>query len=253
MSTTQGLRRFLEIIPGFTSWGIIILMVALSIWRPVLCAALIIIFDFYWVIRTAYLTTLLIMARRKLFNQKDKDWLADCEVLGPKKDWQRLYHLIIFPVYKEGAGILSSSLEALKECHYPKEKMIVVVSFEERDSQCKEKAKILEKEFKASFLGYLSTFHPDRLPAEARAKGANATWAAKHAKEFLSTKLIPYEDVIISCFDADTCVDREYFGCLTFHFLTSPKPHQACYQPIPVYNNNIWYAPSFARLVEISA
>ncbi|MCX5703718.1 MAG: hypothetical protein NT066_04420, partial [Candidatus Omnitrophica bacterium] len=90
-------------------------------------------------------------------------------------------------------------------------------------------------------------------PGEARTKGANATWAAKKATEFLKTKCIVYEDVIVSCFDADTCVGKEYFGCLAYHFLTSPKPHQASYQPMPVYNNNIWQAPSFARLVEISA
>ncbi|MDP2905540.1 MAG: hypothetical protein Q8O22_04480, partial [Candidatus Omnitrophota bacterium] len=35
-------------------------------------------------------------------------------------------------------------------------------------------------------------------------------------------------------------------------FMTSPNPHRASYQPIPVYNNNIWQAPSFARVVEIS-
>jgi hypothetical protein len=58
---------------------------------------------------------------------------------------------------------------------------------------------------------------------------------------------------VISCFDADTCVDKEYFGCLSYHFLTSEKRHQASYQPMPVYNNNIWQAPSFARLVEISS
>jgi len=253
MSKTQGLKRFLEILPGFISWGIIIFIIIFSFWHPVLCATAIIIFDFYWLIRTGYLTTLLIMAHRKLFYEKDKDWLADCQGLSPQKDWQNIYHLILFPVYKEGLEILRPSLECLRQSHYPKEKMIVVMSFEERHIPSRETAKILEKEFKNTFFGYLSTFHPDGLADEARAKGANATWAAKQAKEFLSAKLIAYEDVIVSCFDADTCVDKEYFGCLTYHFLTSPKPHQASYQPIPVYNNNIWYAPSFARLVEISA
>lgn len=253
MNKTRGFKRCLEIIPGFISWGVIIFMVVLSVWQPVLCATLIIIFDFYWIIRTAYLTTLLIMAHRKLFYQKDRDWLADCQGLSLQKDWQRLYHLIIFPVYKEGPEILLSSLEAIRQCHYPKEKMIVVVSFEERYNQSRKNAQELEQEFNASFFGYLSTFHPDGLAGEARTKGANATWAAKRAKEFLSSKSIAYEDAIVSCFDADTCVDKEYFGCLTYHFLTSPKPHQASYQPLPVYNNNIWYAPSFARIVEISA
>ncbi len=246
-------RRYLEITPGAISWGIIIFMICLAVWRPILCAILILIFDFYWIIRTIYLTTLLFMAYKKLSQQKNRDWLADCQKVSPQKDWQRFYHLIIFPVYKEGLDILRPSLEALKQCHYPKERMIVVVAFEERNAQAKENAMILEAEFKSFFFGYLSTFHPDGIPGEGHTKGANATWAAKQAREFLTKQLVPYEDVIISCFDADTCVDKQYFGCLTYHFLTSPKPHQASYQPMPVYNNNIWHAPSFARLVEISA
>ncbi|MDD4894719.1 MAG: glycosyltransferase family 2 protein, partial [Candidatus Omnitrophica bacterium] len=245
-------KRCLEIIPGVLSWGIIIIMISFAVWKPILCAILIIIFDFYWIIRTSYLTTLLLMAYKKLSQQKNRDWLSDCQKLQDK-DWHKLYHLIIFPVYKESLDILRPSLEALRQCHYPKEKMVVVVAFEERNIQAKENAAKLEAEYKSDFFGYLSTFHPDGIPGEARTKGANATWAAKRAKEFLDGLSIPIENVIISCFDADTCVDKQYFGCLTYHFLTSPKPHQASYQPMPVYNNNVWHAPSFARLVEISS
>lgn len=243
-------KRFLEVIPGALSWGIIIIFVLLALLRPVTCAILIIIFDFYWIIRTIYLTTLLIMAYWQLSQQKDKDWLRECERL---KDWQKVYHLIIFPVYKESLAVLRPSLEALRQTHYPKERMIVVVSFEERFTQAQDNAQSLEKEFSKEFFGYLSAFHPDGLSGEKRTKGANATWAAKRAKEFLTIKGISDEDVIVSCFDADTCAAKEYFSCLTYNFLTSLRPHQASYQPIPVYNNNIWYAPSFARLVEITS
>ena len=253
MNEPLRIKRTLEIIPGAVSWGIIILLIILAVVKPVFCAVLIIIFDFYWIIRTTYLTTLLIMAHRKLFRERNKDWLASCRALGTQKNWQDLYHLVIFPVYKENPDILRPSLRALVECNYPKEKMIVVVAFEERNTSAKENAAVLEKEFKDIFFGYLSTFHPDNLGGEGRTKGANATWAARRAGEFLDSRSIPYEDVAISCFDADTCVDKEYFGCLAYYFLTSPNPHQASYQPIPVYNNNIWQAPSFARLVEISS
>jgi len=131
--------------------------------------------------------------------------------------------------------------------------MSVILAFEERNQQARETAAILEQEFKDKFFFCLSTFHPDGLRGESRTKGANATWAAKRAKEYLNKLGISDEVVIVSCFDADTCVEKEYFGCLSYHFLTSPKPHQSSYQPIPVYNNNIWQAPSFARLVEISS
>ncbi|NLE92133.1 MAG: glycosyltransferase family 2 protein [Elusimicrobia bacterium] len=248
-----GIRRTLEIIPGALSWGVILMLVLLSAWKPVFCAALIITFDFYWIIRTLYLTTLLIMAHHKLYRQRNRDWLADCRSSGAGREWERIYHLVVFPVYKEGPDILRPSLASLRDCLYPKEKMIVIVSFESRHPSSRETAALLEKEFKGCFFGYISTFHPDNLPGEAKTKGANATWAARRGKEFVSSRDIPYDDVVISCFDADTCVDPGYFGCLTYHFITNPRPHQASYQPIPVYNNNIWHAPSFARLVEISA
>ncbi len=236
-----------------TSWGIMLSLVALAFFNPIACAVLIIVFDFYWIIRTVYLNTLLVMAHRKLFRQKDYDWLAKCKELKSGGEWENIYHLIIFPVYKEGLEILRPSLEALRQSHFPKERMIVVVGFEERNPESRKTAAALESEYRSDFLGYLSTFHPDGLPGEARTKGANATWAAKKARELLNELCVPVEDTIVSCFDADTCVDKEYFGCLTYHFLVTPDPHQASYQPMPVYNNNIWYAPSFARLVEISA
>ncbi|MDD5595745.1 MAG: glycosyltransferase family 2 protein [Candidatus Omnitrophica bacterium] len=247
------IKRLLEIFPGLISWGVLVFLVILSAWQPVICAVAIIVFDFYWIIRTLYLTTLLIMAHRKLFRQRNRNWLKDCQALAPEEKWLKFYHLIIFPVYKEGTEILKASLEAIKNSHYPKEKIIVVVAFEERNQKSRENAKILQETFKNEFFGYLSTFHPQDLPGETPTKGANATFAAKAAKEFLDGKKIPYEHVIVSCFDADTCVEKGYFACLTYHFLTTPRPHQASYQPMPVYNNNIWYAPSFARLVELSA
>lgn len=247
------IKRTLEAIPGALSWGVILFLVVLAAVKPVACAVLIIIFDFYWIIRTTYLSTLLLLAYHKLFGSKDRDWLADCQALLPAKDWREFYHLVIFPVYKEDPQILRASLEALRLARYPKEKMIVVVSFEERNARAHEHSAVLEKEFKDAFSSYISTFHPDGLPGEKRNKGANATWAAKRAKEFIGSRGIAIERVIASCFDADTCVDKNYFGCLTYHFLTSIDPYRASYQPIPVYNNNIWQAPSFARVVEISA
>jgi hypothetical protein len=122
----EKIKRYLEIIPGSLSWGIILFFILLAIFNPVACAILIIIFDFYWIIRTVYLTTLLVMAYHKLYRQKDRDWLSECQNLSPvrnfsqqegnvgisngvspRQDWQKLYHLIIFPVYKESPLVLN--------------------------------------------------------------------------------------------------------------------------------------------------
>ena len=253
MNSNYKIKRWLEVFPGSVSWGIIIFLITLAILKPAACAVIIITFDFYWIIRTTYLTTLLVMAYRKLSKQKDINWQGLCLGLPEQNNWQKLYQLIIFPVYKESPDVLKPSLEALRHCNYPKDKMIVVMAFEERNPLAHKNALSLEQEFRGDFFAYLSTFHPDGIAGEKRTKGANSTWAAKRSREFLDKKGISYENVVISCFDADTCVDKEYFGCLAYHFLTTPQPHQASYQPIPVYNNNIWQAPSFARLVEISS
>ncbi len=213
MNKGRFLKRVFEIIPGGLSWGIIISLVVLSVKYPVASAIVIITFDFYWIIRTVYLTTLLIMAHRQISCQKKEDWLARC--LGQKlqKGWSDLHQLIIFPVYNEGLEVLRPSLSALSRSHYPKEKFIVVMAFEERNPHAQDNALILEREFSGKFGAYISTFHPDNLPGESRTKGANATWAAKAAKRFIDSRGIGHEHVIVSCFDADSCVEPEYFGC----------------------------------------
>lgn len=245
----DGFFHFLEMVPGASSWLVIGGLIALAVWRPVVCAVLIITFEFYWIVRTLYLTTLLILAHRRLIQQKNTNWLEMARRLPGFND---IFQLVIFPVYKEGLEILRPSLEALRTSHYPLDRVIVVVSFEERHAPSRAVAQELEREFKGKFYGYITTFHPDGIEGEARLKGANATWAAQRAREFISAWRIPLEKVIVSCFDADTCCHGEYFGCLAYHFLSNPRPHQASYQPIPVYNNNIWTAPSFARVVEMS-
>ena len=58
MNKAKVLKRIFEIIPGGLSWGIIISLILLSIVYPVASSVIIITFDFYWIIRTVYLTTL---------------------------------------------------------------------------------------------------------------------------------------------------------------------------------------------------
>jgi len=242
--------RFLEMVPGGASWAVIIALVVLAVFSPVVSAVAVIVFEFYWIVRTLYLTTLLLMAHRQLLKQKNTDWLALGRGLP---GFDGLFQLVIFPVYKEGLEILRPSLEALKNSSYPAERIIVVLSFEDRFKPARQLSEVLAREYESAFYGYITTFHPDGIPGEERMKGANATWAGQRARDFIEGKGIPLENVVVSCFDADTCCHKEYLACLAYHFLNNPRPHQASYQPIPVYNNNIWTAPSFARVVEMSA
>ena len=81
------------------------------------------------------------------------------------------------------------------------------------------------------------------------AKGANIHWAGHRAQEFIDQAKIPYRDIIVSCFDIDTIVHRQYFAALAFQYLTHPNPLRTSFQPIALYNNNIWDSPALMRVV----
>lgn len=256
MKNERSLKRFFEIIPGFLTWATLIGLFVLAFVKPVWVAIFVIIFDLYWVIRTSYLTTLLLVAYRRLKRERRHDWLKRSAgiVTADGLRYEDIFHAVLFPSYKEGLDILIPSITALERANYPKEKMIVVLSVEERaGDEAWRNAQHLAKEHGKKFFHFIVTRHPDGLPGEVKVKGANATWGAKVLKEFLDKKKIAYERVVISCFDADTCADNEYFGCLTYHYLANPARTRASYQPIPVYNNNIWHARSVARILELGS
>jgi len=110
----------------------------------------------------------------------------------------------------------------------------------------------MQKKYGKEFFRFLTTFHPFGLPEEAIGKGSNTAWALKEAKKEIDKLNIPYEQIVVSNFDVDTKPYPQYFLCLVWNYLTAEKPFQATYQPIPVYNNNIWDAPAFSRVISIS-
>ena len=64
---------------------------------------------------------------------------------------------------------------------------------------------------------------------------------------------IPYDDVLVSVFDIDTVVYPQYFNCLTWHFLTAERPYKTSFQPVPVFNNNVWDASALSRVTAMSS
>jgi hypothetical protein len=251
------LYRCLEILPGFLSWGTIIAAFVLSWLAPLVVAVFIIAFDFFWLLRISYLSFHQLAGYRKMKKNLETNWLEKLENLKMSriwKNWKNIYHLVVLPLYKEGIDILRPAFQSLKDSDYPKDKIIVVLTVEERAGEgAKRIAQEMEKEFGKTFFRFLITTHPQNIIGEIAGKGSNISWAVKQAKELLIDKLsIPYENIIFSDFDIDTRPYPQYFSCLTWHYLTAEKPLKSSFQPIPVYNNNIWLAPAFSRLIATS-
>ncbi len=164
-------------------------------------------------------------------------------------DWERVHHVIVMPTYDESLTVLRTSLRSLVAADFPHERLHVVVGFEERSGTAHERAVALTEEFADSFQTFLTTFHPDGLPGEARVKSANATWSIKQMEEKLTAAGIGTDDVLVSNFDSDTVASANYFSTLTYQFITLPDRYRVSYQPLPIYNNNVWDAPAFSRVI----
>lgn len=246
--------RLLEILPGVLSWGTLLLMIFLSWKKPVWVAFFIIAFDIYWLLKTLFLAFHQQFSYRKMKENLKIDWLARLDQL-PAKNWNEIYHLIILPFYKEKLEVIQSTFRALANSKYPLDRFIVVLGVEERAGEpALEIANEIKKEFGDKFFKFLITIHPEDIVGELAGKGANETWAGKMAKkEIIDALKIPYENIIVSSFDIDTQVYVYYFACLTYAYLTCEDPFRSSFQPIPIYNNNIWDAPAISRVVAIGA
>lgn len=169
-------------------------------------------------------------------------------------DYRKLVHIVILPTIHESFGVLQSSINSYLNCRYPKERMIVVLACEERaGEEARQLARAVASSYDGKFLKLLATFHPEGLPGEARTKGANITYAARQAKDLIDSLSVPVEDVVVSAFDADTVVNPNYFAQLSYTYLTAESPTRASYQPVPLYNNNIWETPAINRLVAVNS
>lgn len=199
----------------------------------------------------------LIISYRKVKRSMRTNWLVklkDIVNYNPKlgiSDWHDLWHLVILPMYKEPKEVIEETLTALSKSDYPKDRLLVVVACEERAGEDQwQMANAVAANFKSYFADLILTKHPANIVGEIAGKGSNETWAAREAVGLLiQPKDIDPRRVIVSSFDIDTRIYPQYFSCLTYTFLITKDPLHVSYQPIPLYNNNIWEAPAFSRLV----
>jgi len=253
----RNLFRFFETFPGAITWATLIGMFLLSWLKPVWAAFFIIAFCLFWLLRAFQMGAYLISAYKKMKTNLETDWIRRLENLEEDKykikadSWRDIYHLVIFPMYKEEEKIVRETFSALAQARYPRENIIVVLAIEERAGEgAKKIANSISKDFSDKFFKFLITTHPADIIGEIAGKGSNESWAAKKAKEEIIDILrIPYERVVVSCLDIDSQVYPQYFSCLAYYYLTAENPTRSSYQPIPLYLNNLWESPFFSRIV----
>lgn len=242
--------RLFETLPGVLAWGTMLAVVFFSWARPHWVAFFIIAFDLYWLIKTVYLSAHLRANWRRIRQNLGLNWEERLQNLK----WNHIWQMVILPFYKEDYEVIKETAEALLNSNYPKDRMIIVLAIEERaGSEAEKISQKIKDEYEGKFAHFIVTCHPKDLPEEMPGKGSNISWAAEEArKKVLDPNEIPYKDILVSAFDIDTRVYPQYFLCLTYNFLTCEYPFRSSFQPVPLYNNNIWAAPALSRVVATS-
>jgi hypothetical protein len=248
--------RLMEMVPATLAWLTIVLMFVLSRTLPAWVAVFIILFDIYWLLKTVYMSLHLRNSFGKLKANLKLDWLKKLESDSRTKDkWQKIHHVVLLPMYSEPYPVVAETFQRLVKSNYPLDKLIVALAIEERaGAQAQEVAARIAREYGSKFFKFAVSVHPGNLPGEIPGKGSNESWCIKQLqKDFIDPLNISYENILVSVFDVDTQVYKDYFGILTHAFLTTDDAQHASYQPVPLFLNNIYKAPALARIVGFSS
>lgn len=239
--------RILEIIPGALVWVTLFGAIALSFLRPLWAIYFIILFDLYWLTRVVYLLIFLLVSYRRFRRAVRVNWMQKLQTIA---GWGSLYHIVFLPTAGEPEEVVEGGIKALLAAEYPKDKIIVVLALEERGGDTAHRlGDALQRRYAEFFRAFLVTFHPDGVPGEMKGKGSNIAWAGRRVQAFVDGELrVPYENLIVSSFDADTQAHPQYFSYLAFHYLQHPHPTRTSFQPVPLYNNNLWQSPALMRV-----
>ncbi len=240
--------RLFEIMPGFLVWSSFIILLILSFIKPVWVIYFILIHSTLWLVRVFYFIFYVFVSWRKYKQEIQVDWMKKVKTV---KGWDDIYHAVFLPTYKEPYEVIKYTFEGLKNCSYPKDKIIVVLGGEGRaEKEFTESAEKIKKEYSGVFKDLIITVHPPDVPGEIIGKGSNVHYMGVQFKKYVDEKLkIPYENIVVSSFDIDTVVHPQYFARLSYAYLTEENPLRASYQPLALYNNNIWESYSFTRVV----
>ena len=239
-------KRFLEILPGFVSWSLILFPLWGSILIPYVVAYFIVLFDMYWLYKSFSLAVAVFIASRKIKKAERVNWLAKAKKLHY---FEKITHVIIIPNYKESVLKLRTSIQSIATQTFPRKRLFVVLAMEKREQEARKKASILLEEFRNVFGEIMTTYHPD-IANEVKGKSSNEAYAGKAAhKKFVEGGVINFDYATISSVDADSVFDKQYFSYLTYKFISDENRYRKFWQSANVTYNNLWRVPAPVRVL----
>lgn len=238
-------RRFLDLVPGFFSWTLILLPIWGSLLIPYFVAYFVLMFDVFFAYRSFHLVLTSYKGSKKIREAEAQDWLKKSEGLP---SFEKVHHIVILPNYQENLEKLRTILGTLAKQTFPKDRVHIIIAMEKREKGAIRKAKTLISEFGDDFGSIFPTYHPD-IVGEVKGKSSNEAWAGKIAnKRLVGKRLLDASWTVVTTADADSTFDPQYLSYLTHSFLTDPKRYNKFWQSANVDHNNFWSVPAPNRI-----
>ncbi len=243
--------RLYEILPGASIWLTLLGCIFLSLVQPLWMIYAILIFDVYWVLRVIYFSFYLILSWWRFRQSVRVDWFKKLKINIP--DWQDKINVVFLPMYNESYEVVATTLAGIAHSSYPADRLYIVISGERRNG---DHWLAIQEKIKQNFIGRFADLilytHPDDLSDEIPGKGSNIHYAEWEFKKYADVRGWDYSQIIVSIFDVDTVVHSEYFAHLTYTYCAHPNPTRSSFQPVTLYNNNLWDSPSVLRIMAFS-
>lgn len=273
----KGHYRFFEILPGALSWTLILLPFVLSFINVTLAIFFILFYLLIFFVRALGYAARAIEGYILMKRHLKLNWnalAADIEagkVVGsprtvrPKWHYKnlrllntreldlrpsQLTHAVIIATVNESREVLEPTIQSVLASDYDPKKLVLVIAYEGRAGKTAEdRVKALLALYGGKFGHAMAVKHPPNLPGEIIGKGGNITYAGRKLQVYLKKAKIDPKRVLVTTLDADNRPHKLYFAALSYLYCVVPKPLRASYQPLAMYTNNIWDAPTLMRVI----
>lgn len=276
--------RFFEIVPAIISYGLILLLVILSLFNPFFAAMYLLAIILTLLIKSIIIAFQTIQGYGRLQKAQAVNWSKRLKEIATARNTKRrlpevkskefdgkkhgrnlhairdnpevypdtddIYHAVIVATYNEGPETLQPTLQSVVDTSFDNKKIILVLAYEERGGE--ETARTVAKMqdmFGDIFYEFITVKHPANIPNEVVGKGGNITFAGKYLAKWIKDQPIDADHTIVTTLDSDNRPDKDYFSYVSYEYIVHPNRNNLSFQPISLFFNNIWDAPAPMRVV----
>ncbi|HEY5152608.1 MAG TPA: hypothetical protein VII55_01405, partial [Candidatus Saccharimonadales bacterium] len=272
----HGHYRFFEILPGVLSWTLLFTPLVLSYINVTVAVFFVFFYLLIFFVRGIAYSTRGISGYITMKRHMKLDWnglsadidagqVTSAKIERPK--WhlsnlkrldrrspafkpKELWQAVIIATVNESREVLEPTIQAVLGSDYDTKRIILVFAYEGRAGRhAEERVQELLKLYGDKFHHAMAVKHPPNLPGEIIGKGGNITYAGRALEQYLKKEKLDPQRVIVTTLDSDNRPDKRYFAALSYLYCVVPNPLRASYQPLPMFTNNIWDAPTLTRVV----